>query len=226
MKHTLTILALLSTSTVFAQQNTVRLGFTSVAPNSSASAISGPLTPINSLSLEVQNQNTLFFSYTRTLNDNWGVELALGLPPTHDVAIKVTNPLLPAGIQSFNGKIGAKVRQVAPTVFANYNFGSKEDKFRPFVGAGINYTKFDKAQSTVDGNNLNGGPTNLALEDSIGLALHAGLNYRIDNKWTVTGAVATAQVKTKLTTNTLGVIRTADITFRPTVLTIAVGYSF
>jgi outer membrane protein len=226
MKRTLLVVALMSAGAAFAQQNTVRIGYSSVSPNSSASSIVGPLTPVDSLSLEVKKQSTLFFSYARSLTDNWDVELALGIPPTHDVAIKVTNPALPAGVQAYNGKIGAKVRQVAPTIFANYNFGSKESKFRPFLGVGINYTKFDKAESTADGNGLNGGPTNLALEDSVGLALQAGVNYRFNDKWTLTGDIATAQVKTKLTTNTLGVIRTADIKFRPTVLTVSVGYSF
>jgi outer membrane protein len=226
MKRNLLALALVSAGTVFAQQNTVHFGFSSVAPRSSASAVSGPLTPPNSLSLEVKNQNTVFFSYTRSFSDNWDLELALGWPPTHDVAIKIINPALPASIQGFDGKIGAKVRQVAPTIFANYKFGSKDSNLRPFIGAGVNYTKFDKAESTVDGNSINGGPTNLALEDSVGLALHAGLAYRIDQRWSLTGSLATAQVKTKLTTNTLGIIRTADITFRPLVLTIAAGYSF
>ncbi len=226
MKRTLLIAALLSASAAFAQQNTVRLGYTFIAPNSSASSISGPLTPANSLSLEVKNQSTLFFSYARSFSDNWDGELALGIPPTHDVAIKVTNPALPAGVQAYDGKIGARVRQVAPTVFANYKFGTKESKFRPFLGIGVNYTKFDKTESTADGNGINGGPTNIALKDSVGLAAQAGLNYQINDQWSIGAAIATARVKTQLTTNTLGVVRTADITFHPRVFTASVGYSF
>jgi hypothetical protein len=33
-------------------------------------------------------------------------------------------------------------------------------------------------------------------------------------------------VRTKLTTNTLGVLRSADIRFRPTVFVLSAGYSF
>lgn len=226
MKHSLLFAALMFASTAWAEQNTVRIGYTSVAPNSSASAISGPLTPANSLSLEVKNQNTLFFSYARSFTDNIDVELALGVPPTHDVAIKIINPSLPASVQAYDGKVGAKVRQVAPTLFVNYKFFSKESQFRPFIGAGINYTKFDKTESTADGNAINGGPTNIALKDSVGLAFQAGLGYQINDNWSIVGSVATARVKTQLTTNTLGVVRTADIKFRPTVLTLSVGYSF
>jgi outer membrane protein len=138
----------------------------------------------------------------------------------------VTNPALPASVQAFNGKIGAKVRQVAPTIFANYKFGDKSSALRPFVGVGLNFTTFDKADSTADGNAINGGVTNISLKDSFGLAAQAGLNYRIDDKWSVGGAIATARVKTKMTTNTLGIIRSADIKFSPIALTFSVGYSF
>ena len=60
----------------------------------------------------------------------------------------------------------------------------------------------------------------------MGLALQGGATYRFDNQWSLTGSIATAQVKSKITTNTLGIERTADITFKPRVFTMAVGYSF
>ena len=66
------------------------------------------------------------------------------------------------------------VTQVAPTLFATYKFLDKNSTLRPFVGVGINYTRFRPADSTAAGNTLNGGPTSLNLEDSIGLAMHAG----------------------------------------------------
>jgi outer membrane protein len=228
MKRTLIALALagISATTVYAQQNTVRIGFVSVAPNSSASAISGPLTPTNALSLKVENQNTVFFSASRALNDNWDIELAAGFPPTHDVSIVILDPSLPASIQAYNGKTAAKIRQVAPALFANYKFGTKESTFRPFLGIGANYTIFDKRESAPDGDAINGGPTKIALKDSFGLAFQAGVTYRINDQWSITGAYTTAQVKTELTTNTLGVVRKADIKFRPTVLSISAGYSF
>jgi outer membrane protein len=97
---------------------------------------------------------------------------------------------------------------------------------RPFVGLGLNYTIFDKRESTADGDSINGGATKIALKDSVGLAFQAGLSYRINDKWSITGAYTTAQVKTELTTNTLGIVRKADIKFKPTVWSISAGYSF
>ena len=111
-------------------------------------------------------------------------------------------------------------------MFVNYRFLDSSSAFRPFAGAGINYTRFDKTESTANGNTLNGGATSLSLEDSVGLALQIGASYRLTKEWSVNAALATAQVKTKLTTNTLGIVRTADIKFRPAVVSLTVGYSF
>lgn len=229
MKNTRLLLAsLLAASAAvpaMAQQNTVRIGVANVQPHSSTSDFSGPFTPAG-ISLEVRDKTTPFFSYSRELNDHWDVEFALGFPPTHDIALVVNNPNLPGNAQALNGQNGARVRQVAPTLFFNYKFLEKTSPLRPFLGVGINYTSFDKTSSNAAGNALNGGPTSISLEDSVGLALQGGVTYRLNDQWSLTGALATARVNSKITTNTLGIERSADIRFRPRVFMLSVGYSF
>ena len=220
-----TVLAAVSSAPALAQQNTVKLGVMHIQPQSSASDFSGPFTP-RGISLEVRNKSTAFISYTRELEERWNVELALGAPPTHDIALKVNNPALIGSVQAMNHQIGSRVRQVASTVFVNYKFLDASNALRPFVGAGINYTRFDKTRSNVAGNALNGGATSISLEDSVGLALQAGLVWRLDSQWSVSAALATAQVQSKITTHTLGITRNADIKFRPQVFVVAAGYSF
>ena len=219
------LVAALAAAPAMAQQNTVKLGISNVRPHSSASDFSGPFTP-SGISIEVRNKTTSFFSYTREINDQWDVELALGDSPTHDIVLKINNPGLPASVQALSGQVGARVRQVAPSLFANYKFLEKTSPLRPFVGVGINYTNFDKTHSTAAGNALSGGPTSISLKDSVGLALQGGVTYRFSNQWSLSAALITAQVKSKITTNTLGIERTADIKFRPRVFTVAMGYSF
>ncbi len=220
-------LALAASGAALAQSTTLKLGFVNIEPNSSATAVSGPLTPTDTLSLKVQSQSTLFFSAAREIDQHWEAELALGVPPTHDVTVVVLNPnKLPGSVAAFDGAVGAKVRQIAPTLFANYRFGDNTSQIRPFVGIGVNYTVFDKAESTAVNDAINGGPTTLKLDDSIGLALQLGVTAKLGGPWSLTGVWSTAQVKTKLTTNTYGLERSADITFHPSVFTIAVGYSF
>lgn len=219
------LLAACAWAPALAQQNTFKLGVSNVQPHSSTSDVTGPFTP-SGISLEVRDKTTPFISYTRKIDDQWNLELALGLPPTHDIALTINNSALPASAQALGGQIAAKVRQVAPTVFVNYKFLEKTSPLRPFVGIGINYTSFDNTSSTAAGNALNGGATSISLEDSVGLALQGGLTYRVNEQWSVSAALATAQVKSKITTNTLGIQRSADIKFHPRVFTLALGYSF
>jgi len=218
-------LAACTAAPCMAQQNTIKLGVSSVQPHSRTSDFSGPFTP-GGISLEVRDQTTPFLAYIRELNDQWDVELAMGIPPTHDIALKVNNPALPATAQALSGQVGATIRQVAPTVFLNYKFLEKTSLLRPYVGVGINYTRFDKTHSTAAGNALNGGPTSISLKDSVGLALQAGVAYRLSNAWSVSASLATARVTSEITTNTLGIERHADISFRPRVFTVAMAYSF
>lgn len=218
--------ALLTCSSAMAQY-TFQVGGAYVDPNSSATTATGPLTPQGAISLKVKPQTTLFFSAARQIDDNWDVQLAMGLPPVHDVALKVANAAaLPNSVAAQDGVIISKVTQVAPTVFANYKFGDSDSAFRPFVGLGINYTKFDPAETTPANDAINGGPTKIKLSDSWGLAWQAGVVYQIDKNWSVSGTYSSADVKTTVTTNTLGIERKIDVTFDPAVFILAVGYSF
>ncbi|MEO5658596.1 MAG: OmpW family outer membrane protein [Polaromonas sp.] len=220
------LLAVFASTPSLAQQNTVKLGISNVQPHStSGNEFSGPFTP-SGISVEVFNKTTPFFSFTREINDQWDVELAMGMPPTHDIGLKVNNAALPASAQALNGQTGAKVRQVGPSLFANYKFLDKTSRLRPFVGVGINYTRFDNASTTAAGDALNGGPTSISLKDSMGPALQGGVSYRISDHWSMSASLATALVKSVITTNTLGIERKADIKFRPRVFTVAMGYSF
>jgi outer membrane protein len=214
-----------SAAPVLAQHNTVQIGISNVQPHSSAGDFSGPFTPTG-ISVEVRDKTTPFFSYSREINDQWDVEFALGAPPTHDIVLTINNPGLPASAQALSGQVAARVRQVAPTLFANYKFLEKTSRLRPFIGVGINYTRFDNTTSTAANNALDGGPTSVSLKDSYGLALHGGVTYRLSDQWSVSASLATAQVKSKITTNTLGIERSADIEFKPRVFTVAAGYSF
>lgn len=225
--HLLYGAALLALCGSASAQLALRAGVTNISPNSSASDAVGPMLPgpPSGISLDVRDKATVYFSVAYGFNPNMEVELALGYPPTHDVNAKIAS-FLPPHIQAFDGQRLARVRQVAPTLFFNYKFGEANSQWRPFVGIGVNYTNFDKRTSTAANNALNGGPTDLSLSDSWGLAAQAGLSYRVNDHWSIMGSIATARVKTRLTTNTAGVQRNIDIRFHPVVLTLAAGYTF
>jgi outer membrane protein len=172
--------------------------------------------------VKVGDASTLAFGVVYKFTPNWSVELAVGIPPGHSgYGTDFIEPF---------GQIST-VKQVAPTAFVNYHF---VDVFTPglspFVGVGLNYTRFTDAKSTASGNAASGGPTSIDLTDSWGVAVHVGLSYHIDKNWSIVGAIANADVSSDLTatttTNSGNIVRTTSIDFRPIVYTLAVGYAF
>ena len=210
----------LASQAAYSQQNTVRLGIASITIHSESPNLSsnGPafLTP-QPAGITVGDATTLLLSYSRKIDDHWDIELAAGLPPSHDVY--GTGRLAPFGVT-------AKVKQAGPTLFANYNFGAPENKFRPFVGAGVNFTKFYDGRSTDSGNIATGGPTKIRLSNSVGPAAQVGASYKLDERWSICGSIVVAKVKSDLTVTTGSIERTTTIDFRPVVYTLALGYSF
>ena len=202
------------------QQNTIRVGIADLTIHSSSPNLSsnGPafLTP-QPAGLTIGDATTLLLSYTRKLDEHWEFDLEAGVPPEHDAYGR--------GMLAPFGTI-ARVKQLSPTVLLNYNFGAPENRFRPFVGAGVNYTHFYDAESTAAGNLASGGPTKITLSDSVGLALQIGASYRIDERWSLVGSVLAAKVKSDMTAVTGSIERKTTIDFQPVVYTLGVAYSF
>lgn len=221
------LLALAGSAAMAQSATTVKVGWVNVDPQSSATNVAGPFTPVDALSLKVKPQSTLYFSLAQEIDSNWEVELALGVPPKHDATLVVVNPAkVPSGVAAMDGAVISKVAQVAPTLFFNYRFGDSNSTWRPFVGLGLNYTRFTDAESTATNDAVNGGPTTIRMSDSRGLALQLGATMKLSGPWSLTGSWSTAKVSSTITTNTLGIERTADVKFNPSVVTLAVGYSF
>jgi outer membrane protein len=95
--------------------------------------------------------------------DNLGIEILAALPFKHDINI--------AGL----GNVGS-TKHLPPVVSLQYHFNSA-GKVSPFLGAGINYTTFfsEKTGGALAGSKLK-------MEDSWGLAAHAGVDFAINDK--------------------------------------------
>ncbi|MFZ6772683.1 OmpW/AlkL family protein [Undibacterium sp. SXout7W] len=214
------VLFALSSASVLAQDNTFRAGMINLGLHSQSPDLTsnGPafLTP-QPAGVTVGNATTILFGFTRKLTDHFDLDIVMGLPPKHDVYGRGT--LAAYGIT-------AKVKQRAPTAFINYNFGDVTNKFRPFVGLGVNYTQFFDATSTPLGDIATGGPTKIQLKESYGFAAQIGASYKFTDRWSIVGSVATAEVKSDMTATTGSIERKTTINFRPVVLTLGIGYSF
>lgn len=199
-------------------------------------------------SLEVQNKGTVTLSIERALGDHWGVELILGAPPKHEVKLRTGSPQLSpsAGLtqavgaatanaataltaQKLNrndGVVVATVRQWAPTFFVNYRFFEPSARLRPFVGVGLNVTRFKSSTNEAGDKVYNDGNPYIRLSDSYGPAVQAGVSYKLDAHWSLHASVLTARVDNKLVIETAHSRQEASFRFTPTVWSASVGYSF
>ncbi|MEP6738999.1 MAG: OmpW family outer membrane protein [Caldimonas sp.] len=181
------------------QDNVVKVGVTLYNPHSKTDGITGVGVPPGA-DAKVRNATTVIFVYERLVNPNVGVEFVLGVPPT--IKAKAT------GTVSFLGDDVLSAKNVAPTLLLNYHFGSPGDTWRPYLGAGINYTKFTNAKSIL--------ATDVKLGDSWGPAVQGGINYAITKDWGLFASVAYIDVKSKVVASGTTVL-TTKIDFRPLV---------
>jgi outer membrane protein len=200
-----------------APPNEIRAGLYALFYDASAQNISGPYAPAG-LNLSVKNVQTLYLAYVRTLTDHFNLELAitktygrgpsmLGSVPYNDVEL-------------------SSARWAAPTLLLNYKFLNENYALRPYLGAGINYVNFYDRESTAGGNAASGGPTQISLSRSLGPAVTAGLSYRLARNWGLYASYSYSRVRSDLTADTAGIIRTTRISFAPGALVVSAGFSF
>jgi outer membrane protein len=192
-----------------AQDNVVKLGVTRYTTHSSTTGIVGIGIPPGA-DAETGDATTAIFVYERTLTPNLGVELVLGVPPR--IKAKAT------GSVAFLGEDVLTAKNVAPTVLFNYYFGQPGDTWRPYLGAGVNYTRFTSIESTL-------ATTSIEMSDSVGLAVQAGINYAAAPNWGLFASVARIDVKTDLVAVTSTVLSTT-IDFKPVTFSGGLWYRF
>jgi outer membrane protein len=244
----------LTATAAMAQTYTLKVGGASIDPRATSGAVQGTI-PIHNPStgayvgnvstndgvfFEVQRKSTLVFSVERAFDANWSAELMLGVPPKHDVKLRSSSAVVNASplpsqvaaglarqhLQAADGEVVAQVKEIAPTAFINYRFLDASSAFRPYVGAGINYTNF-KVTSTDLGNAIySDGKVRISSTDSIGLAFHIGADYKFDKHWLLNASWSTAGVKNNITIRTDHTEQTASYRFHPSVFSVMVGYQF
>lgn len=202
--------------------NLVALGVYEVSFHTHADDISGPYTP-SGLNVRNPSVTTLYASYMRRLSPHFDVELALGVPPLTKTVAKG-----PATVGSvpFNGQVIATARWLAPSLLAKYYLFSPDAPLRPYLGVGVNYTKFYSRQVTAAGDQISGGPTSLSLPVSVGPVGTVGIAWQPLNRVVVILSGSASWVNTRLTTDTAGILRTSHVEFNPRAAVLAVGYQF
>lgn len=149
----------------------VGLGFASVSPNGGDSN-----TVAGSVDVDPNVRPIVTAEYF--VADNIGIELLAAWPFEHDL--------------NLNGSDFGSTKHLPPTLSLQYYF-TNSSSWTPFIGAGINYTHF------FDEKTLSG--ADLSLDDSFGFAVHAGIDYRINERGSIRADLRWADIDTDATVN-------------------------
>jgi outer membrane protein len=200
----------------------VRLGAFFAHNETKANDLSGPFTPPG-INIRVDDSSGVYGSLLRNLDTHWSLELAGGIPPKVKTFGK--GPAQ-AGSIPFDGQEVATAKWFSPTLLIDYKFLEQGSAIRPYVGIGINYTRFYDLRSTPTGDAINGGPTSTKLSRSIGPVGAVGATYQFNREISLTGSYSLLRVNSHYSSDTEGVVRTTTIHFNPRVVVVALGYAF
>ena len=206
----LAVVAALVSPSVFAHSEgdfILRVGAASVVPNDSSDKILD-----SQYELEVNSDTQLGLTFGYMFTDNISLEVLAATPFSHDISTDLV------------GKDIGSTKHLPPTVMVQYYFGDAQSKFRPYVGAGLNYTIFfdEGFNSTGKGAGL----SDLKLDDSFGLAANVGLDYMINDKWFLNASAWYANIETEATYKAGGAKQKTDVEINPWVFMISGGYKF
>ncbi|MBP7647783.1 MAG: OmpW family protein [Comamonas sp.] len=136
---------------------------------------------------------------------NFAAELILTYPQKHNVRSSVVG-----------GKIGT-LKHLPPTLLAQYHF-TNFGAFKPYVGAGINYTRF----SGVKDNGAAGAPWDVK-RNSFGGALQVGFDYALDKNWSLNFDVKKVYIDTDVS---VAGAKVGKFKVDPLLIGVGVGYRF
>ncbi|MDH2997931.1 hypothetical protein A1D22_01110 [Pasteurellaceae bacterium LFhippo2] len=159
-----------------------RVGGVFVEANSSSKVAKGL-----DVGLEANNNAQLGLTLTYMLTDNVGVELLGATPFSHKVKATL-------GGETELGNI-AKVKHLPPSLYAQYYFLDKNAGSRPYVGVGLNYTRFFSGKLTNTGKDI--GLSNLRIKKhSFGPVVNAGIDIKLTDKLSLNTALWYTKIKT------------------------------
>lgn len=167
------------------------------AVNIQTDASSSPVTGV-----DVENRWIPELDVSYRFARHWAVELVLTYPQEHDVTL--------------NGARIGSVRHLPPTLLLQYHF-LPEGRLRPYVGAGINYTRFSNV-------NLAGGALTIDRH-SVGAALQVGVDFQLAENLLVNFDIKKVYMDTEVKNAATGITVT-DLDIDPWLFGVGVGYRF
>jgi outer membrane protein len=166
----------------------VKLGVNNIDPHVKSGDLSEPSLP--GTKIDVKSATSAIISGTYMVTDHVSVETFIGLPYKHDV--------VGAGTIASAGKI-ATIKQVSPTLLAQYRFLDAASPMRPYVGVGPTYAYFFKEEGTgtlTAMTNPGGAPTHVSVDSAWGTSFVAGGTFQLKDHWGLDASVVKTFIKT------------------------------
>lgn len=172
----------------------VRVGVGNVDPKSSNGEV-----------VSVDSGTALVFNGTYFFSPNVGLEILAATPFSHDIKLA-----------EGGSKVG-ETKHLPPTFSLNYHFDTA-GAFKPYVGAGLNYTLFFDEETTGDLAGLS-----LSLDKSFGLAAQLGADIDVSDTMFVNAAVRWIDINTDAKLDG-GLVEEVEID--PIVFSLTLGWKF
>lgn len=205
MKKTLIVAGLLAglslSGASFAQDATpwvVRFGAHTVDPKSDNGSLAG-----GTLAARVNSDTKPTFSVEYMFNRNLGLWVQAAWPFEHEIKL--------------NGVKAGTTKQLPPTITLNWHF-MPDSAISPFLGAGLNMTHFFSTRTY--------GPlagASLKVDNSYGLAAHAGVDFRLSERWLATADLYWIDIQPDVKVNGAKV---GTVKIDPLVYGLSLGYRF
>ncbi len=171
----------------------LRAGIANVNPDVSDKVAGG------ALQLDVDDNTQLGLTATYFIAPTVGVQVLAATPFKHDITAA--------------GAALGSTKHLPPTVTLQW-YPALSGNIRPYVGAGLNYTMF--FEDDVPG-------ADLELDDSIGLALEAGVDIDLGSNLVLNAAVWKIDINTDVNLNGT---KLGELEIDPLAFMVGVGYKF
>jgi len=175
----------------------LRLRAVHISPANKSDPVGGAGAPDR---ITVSDKTIAEFDFSYLFTPNWAAELVLTYPQKHDAMLD-------------GAKIGT-FKHVPPTLLAQYRF-PLDGPVTPYVGAGLNYTNMAKVELLNGAGGLD--------HKSWGPALQAGLDFRIDRRWSFNLDVKKVQIRSDVY---LSGARISAVRVDPLLVGMGLGYRF
>lgn len=146
------------------------------------------------------------------ISDTVVPELDISYFFTKNIALELILAVTPHDIDIPGGNVG-DVWLLPPTLTLQYHFDM--GKFKPYVGAGVNYTVFFNEDDGI--------AQDLEIDNSFGWALQAGFDYHLEGNWFFNVDVKKLWLDTDWSTSNVG---GGDVDVDPWIIGVGFGYKF